>query len=135
VAEDKAHDIIMNVPEHLTLNGDSNRLAQAVANLIDNAIKYTPAGGRITLSGWANNGEVALSVADTGIGISSQEMEKVWDRLFRADRSRARRGLGLGLTMVKAIIEAHGGRVALRSELHHGSVFTIYLPAIVHHDT
>ena len=129
VAENKALKISIEMPEKLTVRADSNRLPQAVANLVDNAVKYTPNGGRITISGWREDGEIAVSVKDTGIGISSVESERVWERLYRADRSRAERGLGLGLTVVKAIVEAHHGRVTLESQLNQGSAFTLYLPA------
>jgi signal transduction histidine kinase len=130
VADDKALKISVEMPAGLTVNADSNRLPQAVANLVDNAVKYTPNGGQITISGWRANGEVAVSVKDTGIGISSVESEKIWERLYRADKSRSEHGLGLGLTVVKAIVEAHHGRVTLESELNRGSVFTVYLPAV-----
>jgi signal transduction histidine kinase len=130
VADNKALKISVEMPEGLIVKADSNRLPQAVANLVDNAVKYTPNGGHITISGWRENGEIALSVKDTGIGISSMESEKVWERLYRADKSRSERGLGLGLTVVKAIVEAHHGRVTLESRLNRGSVFTLYLPAV-----
>jgi signal transduction histidine kinase len=74
-------------------------------------------------------GAVALNISDTGIGIAEQDLPKVWERLFRADRSRSQRGLGLGLSFVKAIVEAHGGSVLTRSEPGAGSVFTVVLPA------
>jgi signal transduction histidine kinase len=129
VADSKALKISVKMPEGLRVKADSNRLPQAVANLVDNAVKYTPNGGHITISGWRENGEIALSVKDTGIGISSVESERVWERLYRADRSRAERGLGLGLPVVKAIVEAHHGRVTLESQPNQGSAFTLYLPA------
>ena len=129
VAEDKSLKIEVEMPETLIVRADSNRLPQAIANIVDNAVKYTPSGGQITISGWRENGEIALAVKDTGIGIASSESKKVWERFYRADRSRSERGLGLGLTLVRAIAEAHHGRVTVESQLNRGSVFTFYLPA------
>jgi len=97
------------------------------ANLIDNAIKYTPAGGRVTISVHRNT-HATLQVCDNGVGIPADEIPHIWDRLFRGDRSRTERGLGLGLSLVKAIVEAHGGSVAVESEVGNGSTFTVTLP-------
>jgi signal transduction histidine kinase len=129
IADEKGISIQVLMPETLVLNGDANRLPQAVANLVDNAVKYTPPGGRVSIEGWAENGEVTVSVKDTGVGIPPAEHEKVWQRLYRADQSRSERGLGLGLTVVQAIVEAHRGSVSLESEPDHGSSFTMRLPA------
>jgi signal transduction histidine kinase len=107
--------------------GDRARLEQVAANLIDNAIKYTPSGGRVEVS-IGRDGNAMLQVRDTGAGIPPDEMPRIWDRLFRGDRSRAERGLGLGLSLVKAIVEAHGGTVAVESQVGAGSTFTVLLP-------
>ncbi len=104
------------------------RLEQVAANLIDNAVKYTPAGGRVTVDVHAVNGRAVLRVRDTGMGIAPAELPRIWDRLFRGDRSRTERGLGLGLSLVKAIVEAHGGSVEVASEPGHGATFTVSLP-------
>ena len=97
------------------------------ANLLDNAIKYTPAGGRVDVSAGREGDRAVLRVSDTGLGIPADEQPRIWDRLFRGDRSRAERGLGLGLSLVKAIVEAHGGTVSVESQPGHGSVFTVRL--------
>ena len=128
VAEDKGIEIVVDMPDAITLRADNSRLPQVVANLVDNAVKYTYSGGRITLSAHANNGEVAFSVKDTGIGIAAEELDRIWERLYRADKSRSVRGLGLGLAVVKAIVESHRGRVTLQSTPNRGSTFTIFLP-------
>ena len=108
--------------------GDRTRLEQVAANLIDNAVKYTPSGGRVDVE-IARDGECArLRVRDTGAGIPASERARIWDRLFRGDKSRAERGLGLGLSLVKAIVEAHGGTVDVESEPGQGSTFTVSLP-------
>lgn len=130
VADDKGVNICIEVPEGLTVSADPNRLPQALANLVDNAVKYTPRDGKLSISGWRENGEVALSVKDTGIGIAPVQLEKIWERLYRTNEARSQRGLGLGLAVVRAIVEAHHGRVTVTSEPDHGSVFTVYLPAI-----
>jgi signal transduction histidine kinase len=130
VADSKGLKISVMLPAGLTVSADPNRLPQALANLVDNAVKYTPCGGDITITGWRQNGEIAVSVKDTGIGISPMESDKVWERLYRADKSRSEHGLGLGLTVVKAIVEAHHGRVTLDSQPNYGSVFTLYFPAV-----
>jgi signal transduction histidine kinase len=129
VAEDKQMTIDVEVPERMPAPGDRARLTQAVANLLDNAVKYTAAGGRVrvVVAGGARN--VEITVSDTGVGIPADELPQIWDRLFRGDRSRSQRGLGLGLSLVRAIVEAHGGKAEVRSTPGQGSIFTIRLPA------
>jgi signal transduction histidine kinase len=111
----------------VVVSGDRARLEQVAANLIDNAVKYTPPRGRVELAVQRNT-QATLRVRDTGVGISADELPRIWDRLFRGDRSRTERGLGLGLSLVKAIVEAHGGTVAVESAVGSGSTFTVYLP-------
>mgnify|MGYP002785098878 CR=1 FL=1 len=108
--------------------GDRVRLEQAVANLVDNAVKYTPAGGAVSTSVAVRDGFGVLRVRDTGPGIPAADLTRVWERLFRGDRARSARGLGLGLSLVKAVVEAHGGRVAVDSQDGHGATFTIAIP-------
>src|SRR5437764_4332745 len=103
--------------------GDRTRLEQVAANLIDNAVKYTPAGGRVEVSVGREDSRGVLQVRDTGPGILANELPRIWDRLFRGDQSRTERGLGLGLSLVKAIVEAHGGTVDVHSAPGQGSTF------------
>jgi signal transduction histidine kinase len=110
------------------VDGDRTRLEQVAANLIDNAIKYTPPGGRVDVALSRHEGRAVLRVSDTGSGIPPEEIPRIWERLFRGDTSRAERGLGLGLSLVKAIVEAHGGSVEVESTVGSGSTFTISLP-------
>jgi signal transduction histidine kinase len=108
--------------------GDRTRLEQVAANLIDNALKYTPSGGRVEVEIGDDEQTATLRVRDTGPGIPAAEMPRIFDRLFRGDTSRAERGLGLGLSLVKAVVEAHGGTVSVESEPGRGAVFTVRLP-------
>jgi signal transduction histidine kinase len=111
------------------VNADRNRMRQVLVNLVDNALKYTPNGGRVEITVEPGPGEVCISVKDTGAGIPPEEIPRVWERLYRGDKSRAQRGLGLGLSLVKAITLAHGGTVTLESALGQGSRLSVHLPS------
>ncbi|WP_211454342.1 sensor histidine kinase [Collimonas antrihumi] len=128
VAEDKAIIVSITAPQQIWLTADRNRLRQVMLNLLDNAVKYTPEGGRIEVQVCSRKNGVEIRVADTGIGMTTDELLKIWDRLYRGDRSRSQRGLGLGLSLVKAVVEAHKGHVNATSKLGAGSVFTLTLP-------
>ena len=128
VAEGKGITLELTSSDHVSISGDRTRLEQVAANLIDNAVKYTPPGGRIDVQIRQDAGRAILRVSDTGPGIPPDEAPRIWDRLFRGDASRAERGLGLGLSLVKAIVEAHNGTVAVRTEVARGSTFTVSLP-------
>jgi signal transduction histidine kinase len=128
VAEDKNVAVKSEVRTGTWVQADAIMLRRVLANLIDNALKYTPEGGAVRFSARHEKQMVAISVADTGIGIAPTDLPKVWERLFRGDRSRSERGLGLGLSFVKAIVEAQGGSVSAESVPGTGSVFTIALP-------
>ena len=128
-AEEKTVLIHLSAPHGLSVPVDPDRMSQALANLLDNAIKYTPAGGLVSVEAYKGQGEVVIRVKDTGTGISHEELPRIWDRLYRGDQSHSLKGLGLGLSQVKAIIQAHNGRVDVVSEATKGSTFSIYLPA------
>jgi signal transduction histidine kinase len=129
VAEEKGVSVHAGFPDELYLTGDRSRLRQVLANLLDNAIKYTPTGGRIDIEASRGEREVEITVKDTGIGISEDELDNIWDRLYRGDKSRSQRGLGLGLSLVRAIVGAHKGRVEVMSKPGSGSIFSVHLPA------
>lgn len=131
-AEDRGLTLGVDVAPGLAATADHTRLRQALANLIENAVKYSNyAGGRITIAAapGAEGTGVTIEVRDTGIGIAPEDLPLIWDRLYRGSHGRATRGLGLGLSLVKAIVEAHGGTVSVVSTVGRGSTFTITLPS------
>jgi signal transduction histidine kinase len=109
--------------------GDAALLRQAVTNLVDNAVKYTPSGGTVTVGLWLRNGQAVIRVADTGIGIAPDDQVRLFEKFYRVKRrdTVGIRGTGLGLAIVKSIVERHGGRVWVYSELGRGSRFYIVL--------
>jgi signal transduction histidine kinase len=129
VAEEKDLHVQINSPSELYVTVDQSRMSQVLANLLDNAIKYTPPGGQIFIDAHRDHGEIIIRVKDTGVGISEKDFPRIWDRLYRGDQDGSQKGLGLGLSQVKAILRAHNGRVDVVSEPGKGSTFSIYLPA------
>lgn len=117
-------------PDAATVHADADGLRQVVTNLVDNALRYTPSGGRITLRSVAEGGGVALSVADTGVGIAAEHLPRIFERFYRVDpaRSREEGGTGLGLAIVKHLTEAHRGWVRAESEVGRGTVITTWFP-------
>ena len=125
------HKIVLNLPKTaLKLNGDGRRIRQVVDNLIENATKYSKAGSTVTVEARSQDSELVISVADQGIGIPRENLGKVFDRMFNLEHRLAQDpgGLGLGLALCKALVEAHGGRIWVESELGKGSVFYFALP-------
>lgn len=118
----------VDVPEGLVVVADRARLRQAIANLVDNAIKYTPRGGRVDVRAQRVGNSTEIRVTDTGPGIPEHDLPRIFDRLYRGDQSRATRGLGLGLSLVRAYVQAQGGTVSVQSRPGHGATFTIRLP-------
>ena len=109
--------------------GDADRLRQLLLNLVVNALKYTPAGGEVTLGMRRSDGRVQVTVEDTGVGIAPEDLPHIFERFYRADRSRARSGgSGLGLAICQWIATAHGGRIEVESAVGKGSTFTVWLP-------
>jgi signal transduction histidine kinase len=118
----------VDAPSDILVGADRDRLRQAIANLVDNAIKYTPRGGRVDVRVERAPNAVEIRVGDTGPGIPDRDLPRIFDRLYRGDQSRATRGLGLGLSLVRAYVEAQGGTVSVESRPGTGSTFTIRLP-------
>jgi two-component system phosphate regulon sensor histidine kinase PhoR len=130
LAEQKQVEVGFAVSDGLVARADEIQLVQLVRNLLDNAVKYTPAGGRVDVAAARADGEISISVRDTGIGIPHGEVDRIFERFYRVDKARSRRlgGTGLGLAIVRDIVEAHGGRIEVVTELGAGSTFTVTLP-------
>jgi len=137
-AEDREVTIKAELPEVLpSVQGDRDRLEQVVVNLFDNAIKYTPAGGHVTITAKNQGAEVCVDVTDTGLGIPVDDISRIFERFYRVDkaRSRALGGTGLGLAIVKHIIQGHNGRLEVKSSLGLGSTFSFFLRSGVESDS
>ena len=130
VAEERNISINLDVKNPAVLRGDPVRLRQVLGNLLDNAIKYGPDGGQVDIHCNADSHRCWADVVDDGPGVAEQEISRVFDRLYRGDRSRGSRGLGLGLSMVKALVEAHHGEVTVSRESGRGAVFRVSFPII-----
>ena len=128
VAEASGVSLTIDISQPVPVRGDATRLRQAVANLVDNAIKYTPVGGHVVVRAEKIDERATVWVSDTGVGVPDDEKSKVWERLYRCDASRTKSGLGLGLSMVRAIMRAHGGDALVRDQASGGSVFELTLP-------
>lgn len=127
-AEDKNIEIINRTQKDIFVKGDLTRLSQALSNLVDNAIKYSDPGSKVQIESKTESGNIIISVQDEGAGIEPEDLDKIWDRLYRADKSRSTHGLGIGLSVVKTVIKAHGGSVNASSASGKGSIFYVVLP-------
>jgi signal transduction histidine kinase len=131
-AEAREVRLVADMPETCAVHADPARVSQVLRNLLANAITHTPEGGTVTVAARTGADRVAVSVEDTGRGIAAEDLPHVFDRFYRADASRTRAtgGAGLGLAIVRQLVEAHGGQVSATSEPGHGSRFTFTLPAL-----
>ena len=127
VAEEKRITLRQELERPCFATLDASRMRQVFGNLLDNAIKYTPEGGTVIVRTRQEPGTVTIQFRDNGMGIPFEEQEKIWERLYRGDKSRSQRGLGLGLSLVQAIVHAHQGEVKVASLPGEGSVFTVKL--------
>lgn len=127
LAQGQQVNIVCDIPP-LPCIGDPDRLSQVLTNLLTNAITYNRDNGEVRITGAAKNGSVTLAISDTGVGISSEDLPHVFDRFYRADRSRTSGNTGLGLAISKAIVEAHGGAIEVSSKPDVGTLFTVRLP-------
>jgi signal transduction histidine kinase len=126
----------LEMPDGLpVINGDADRLAQVFTNLVDNALKHTPAGGRVTVSAAANPAGVEITVTDTGAGIPAADLGRIFERFYQVDKSRARPGgVGLGLAISREIVQAHQGTINVESVVGLGSRFRVTLPRALSDD-
>jgi signal transduction histidine kinase len=131
LAEAKQQSLTVDIEGGVTVIGNAERLRQVVDNLLENAIKYTPHGGRVEVTLSRRNSEAVLCVQDNGIGIDAGDLPSIFDRFFQAEKGRPEAGgAGLGLSIVKSIVNAHQGRIEVHSEIGSGSVFRVFLPAV-----
>jgi two-component system sensor histidine kinase BaeS len=129
-AAEKSQEVAVAVDQDLVVVADRDRIGRSISNLLDNAVKFTPEHGRIALEAKRIPGHIAIEVSDTGCGIPREDLTRVFDRFYRANRASQRdRGLGIGLAIVKNVVAAHGGTVEVRSVEGHGCTFKIVLPA------
>jgi len=128
VAEEKKISVTTELPTTCTVSIDRTRMRQVFANLLDNALKYTPPGGKVEIGVQCHPDQAIAIFTDTGNGIPAEEQQKIWVLLYRGDKSRSQRGLGLGLSLVRAVVEAHGGSVTVTSEVNKCSRFVLTLP-------
>ena len=127
-AEDKSVAFHCDVQDGIHLTGDTPMIQRMLSNLLDNAIKYTPSGGKVSITMPEHQEQVVMLVQDTGIGISNQDLPRIFERFFRCDQSRSQEGIGLGLSLARAIARAHGGDITVVSMPNQGSTFTVRLP-------
>jgi len=127
-AEDKDLRLVCDVPGNFSISGDNRLIQRMIANLLDNAIKYTPAGGSIEMTVNTVNDAATITVKDTGVGISEKDIPRIFERFYRCDPSRSEAGIGLGLSFARAIARAHGGDITVTSIPDQGSTFTVTLP-------
>ncbi len=122
-------ELVVNCPDDLPMVlADASRLQQVIINLLHNAIKFTNPGGKVTIKAEQLNGQVGFSIEDTGVGISSIDLPRIFERFFKADRARSSSGTGLGLSIARHIVECHGGKIWVESELGKGSKFSFTIP-------
>jgi signal transduction histidine kinase len=131
VGEEKNISISVECSPDITVIADRSRLSQGLANLLDNAIKYNFPGGQVFIEVRQERQHTTVVVKDNGAGIPAEEIPKIWDRLHRGDKSRSEPGLGLGLSLVRAIVHAHKGHIDVQSQLGAGSTFTVSLPKML----
>jgi heavy metal sensor kinase len=128
VSEDKNLTVKTHTPGDISFRGDLQLLQRLVANLLDNALKYTPSGGSVTISIDGNEKNLHLAFHDTGIGIAEEDLPRIFDRFYRCDDGRSEAGAGLGLSLALAIARVHGGTITASSTPGEGSTFTVKLP-------
>ncbi len=128
IAENNSVTMTTELPDRCVVRGEPRKLQRMIANLLDNALKYTPSEGTVKVSLTVNNGQIAISVSDTGVGISEEDLPHIFKRFYTCNKSQPQHGTGLGLSLVRAIARSHGGHVNAASRPGKGSTFTVTLP-------
>jgi signal transduction histidine kinase len=127
----KIHTLLLDFPEDFpSIQGDETRLRQVIDNLVSNAIKYSPKGGEVRISGTFDDQNVTVEVSDQGVGLPEDELDRIFERFYRVEGalSRKTQGTGLGLYLARAVVEAHGGEIMVKSKPGKGSTFQFTLP-------
>ena len=132
IAQEKGVMLVPRIPDHVHVQGDLHGLQRMAVNLVENAIKYTPSGGTVTISLKEEHGDMLFAVQDTGIGISERDLPHIFRRRYRCETSRSESGFGLGLSLALAVARAHGGDITATSRPGEGSTFTVSIPKIPH---
>lgn len=122
------HELVIEVPDELSINADVSQIERVLSNLVDNALKYSPNGGEVTVRAWSEDGGIFIAISDQGVGIEEASLSQVFERYYRTNDAPEGTGYGLGLYICKRIIEAHGGAVRADAKPGQGSTFTIWLP-------
>ncbi|MBF0504990.1 MAG: HAMP domain-containing protein [Candidatus Omnitrophica bacterium] len=133
LAQQKKITLHLNNAHTDAILGDKNQIKRLFLNILDNAIKYTPEGGKITVDLRQQKNDLDIDISDTGIGIPSDELAYIFDRFYRVDKSRSSSGFGLGLSIAQSIALAHGGKIYVKPNIPQGTIFTITFPLSVHH--
>ena len=134
-AEAQGVRLSAELPAHAMIHADRTQIERMISNLLGNAIKYTPAGGQVSVHLSTEGDQVKLKVADTGVGIAPDHLPHIFDRFYRVPSADPEKGLGLGLSFVAWIVKAHGGTIHVESKLLQGTSFTVMLPAGDAHET
>lgn len=130
-AQNHGHELLLEMEKNMPIiHADKERMEQVIMNIVSNAIKYTPDGGRIEITAWSMGEKVSISVSDNGVGIPEEDQPRLFDRFYRVDKARSREagGSGLGLSIVKEIVQAHNGDIDIRSKQGEGTTMTVTLP-------
>jgi len=128
LADQKDIVLLFSSNDQVFIEADQSQVSRAISNIVDNAIKYTPSKGRVDIKLSKDNTSAKIAISDTGIGINNSELPYIFDRFYRADKSRSSSGFGLGLSIAKSIVDAHKGRIEVESAPDNGTTFTIFLP-------
>ncbi len=129
-AGEKHIEISLSYDFDMTIKADERQLKQLFINLLDNAIKYTPDNGKINIDARKDKAGVRIKIKDTGHGIADYQIEHIFDRFYRVDKSRTEQGFGLGLSIVKSVVDSHDGKIEVESSIGHGTTFNIFLPTV-----